>query len=474
MTIHITAINQPEDNKSKIVLAESSFIHTLSDSQQKYIDSRTADKKAAFVNLYDSQIIVIPAPDATWPEYRQKEHLRVKSFEAYKMLAAEANTALEIIADQKNQALDMAEGVLLGAYRFTKYKADKDKQKETELKDIYIQGASKKEVEKLKNIVEATFLARDLVNEPLVTLTATELANRAATAGQEAGFEVEVLDKAAIEDHKMGGLLAVNKGSIDPPTFIIMTYTGADSKEEAPVVLVGKGVVFDTGGLSLKPTENSMDWMKCDMGGAATVIGTMYSIAKNKLPLNVTALVPATDNRPGLNAMVPSDIITMMSGTTVEVKNTDAEGRLILADALHYAHRYNPRLVVDVATLTGAAMRTFGKEASAFLSTAGTETDHFFTEAGFATYERVAQLPLWHEYEDMVKSDIADLQNMGGPLAGTITAAAFLKHFVKNLPWIHLDIAGTGFLPKPDSYRGKYGSGVGVRLLSHFLEKLQK
>jgi leucyl aminopeptidase len=248
-----------------------------------------------------------------------------------------------------------------------------------------------------------------------------------------------------------------------------MEWKPADSKNEKPIVLVGKGVTYDTGGMNLKPGDSMLN-MKDDMSGAAVVAATVYAIAMAKLPVYVVGLMPATDNRPGEKALVPGDIITMHNGTTVEVLNTDAEGRLILADALSYAQKYDPELVIDLATLTGSAVRSIGKYgAPAMQSKASKELDKL-KETGFDVYERLVEFPMWDEYGDLVKSDLADLKNLGPPEAGLITAAKFLEKFT-SYPYIHLDIAGPAFLEKRDSYRGQGGTGFGVRLLFEFVSK---
>ncbi|MGD1889622.1 MAG: M17 family metallopeptidase [Cyclobacteriaceae bacterium] len=270
----------------------------------------------------------------------------------------------------------------------------------------------------------------------------------------------------------MGGLLGVNAGSPDPPTFNVLEYKPEKSINKQPYVIVGKGVTYDTGGLSLKPST-SMDTMKSDMGGSAAVIGTMVAVAKNKLPIHLVGLVPATDNRPGGNAIVPGDVITISDGSTVEVLNTDAEGRLILADALSFAKKYKPELVIDLATLTGAAVMAIGKEGMVMMGTASEEYKNQLKEAGNQTYERLVELPLWKEYRGYLKSDIADLKNIGGRTAGAITAGMFLEHFT-DYEWIHLDIAGVAFLDSSDGYRSKNGTGAGVRLLYRFFKNLSK
>ena len=248
-----------------------------------------------------------------------------------------------------------------------------------------------------------------------------------------------------------------------------MEYKPAGHKNKKPFVLVGKGVVYDTGGLSLKPTANSMDYMKCDMGGAAAVGCAIYALAKAKIPLHVVALIPATDNRPGENAYVPGDVIKMYSGKTVEVLNTDAEGRMILADALHHAKKYNPALVMEFSTLTGSASSALGKYACAFLTTADQNQNSALKKSAEHVFERVVEFPMWDEYGELIKSDVADIKNVGGPAAGMITAAKFLEHFI-DYPYMHFDIAGTAFVHAEDSYRGKGGTGFGVRLISEFLK----
>jgi leucyl aminopeptidase len=264
--------------------------------------------------------------------------------------------------------------------------------------------------------------------------------------------------------------LAVNRASTVPPQFCILEWKPEGARNAKPIVLVGKGVVYDTGGLSLKPTEG-MTYMKCDMAGAAAVVGTLAVAAKTGLPLHLIGLIPATDNKIGENALSPGDVITMGSGTTVEVVNTDAEGRLILADALHFAQKYDPELVVDLATLTGSAVKALGTQVICYMGTASEKIKKQLESSGFDTYERLVELPLWKEFGDELKSNIADLKNLGSSNAGMITAGKFLEHFTK-FPWLHLDIAGPAYLRAANGYRTKEGTGVGVRLLFDFLKKL--
>ena len=323
--------------------------------------------------------------------------------------------------------------------------------------------------------IMGTFISRDLVNEPLSHLNAEKLSSTLKKLSKEAGFKLEVLNEKKIRQLKMGGVLSVNKGSIAKPTFNILTYKSKKINNKQPVVLVGKGVMYDTGGLSLKPTQNSMDMMKCDMGGAAAVIGAIYALSLSKAECYVIGLIPAVENRPGGDAYVPGDVITMMNGSTVEVLNTDAEGRLILADALHYAKRYKPDLVIDLATLTGAAARTIGKHGLVAMENYKKEIFADFSDnmkkllkSGNIVGERLAVQPFWDDYNNELESPIADIKNLGGPEGGHITAGKFLEHFV-DYPWIHLDIAGVAFLQKTHLYKKQGGTGFAVRLLTHFL-----
>jgi leucyl aminopeptidase len=362
----------------------------------------------------------------------------------------------------------IAEVPILSNYQYIHLKTKKEW---NSLKNVYFVTENlnwENELNIATNVANSTCIARDLVNDPPNLLDSVILSQKAIELGKKFGFRVEVFEKSRIESLKMGGLLSVNLGSKVPPTFSILEWKPEHPKNDKPIVLVGKGITFDTGGLSLKPFD-AMSTMKCDMAGAAAVLGAMCAITSNNLPYHVIGLIPSTDNRPGENAYTPNDVITIYDGTTVEVLNTDAEGRLILADALAFANQYEPELIIDLATLTGAAVVAVGDMAIAMMSTANHDVTEQIIKAGFEVHERMVQFPLWDEYKELIKSDIADLKNVGPRSGGAITAAKFLQHFVKY-PWIHLDIAGPAFLNSPDSYRGKNGTGVGVRLLYHFLE----
>lgn len=445
---------------------------SLSKEEKEIIASGLAEGKDQFKfqHLSEHRFYFLVNADAFDAEMLETWRGKGKELQAAACSAGSDKLVIVNTSGNKKATLAFTEGAALANYQFLKYFTDK-KSKQNSLDKIFVQDASLKDeqLNELFSVVRATMLARDLVNEPVSYLNAVQFSKEMQKAGKEFGFNVKVLNKKEIEALGMGGLLGVNRGSIDPPTFNIMEYKPKNAKNKKPIVLVGKGVVFDTGGLSLKPTPGSMDEMKCDMAGGAAVTGAIAAIAANKLPVHVVALVPATDNRPGMNAIAPQDIITMHDGTTVEVLNTDAEGRLILADALSYAKKYDPMLVIDLATLTGAAMRAVGSYASAFMGTADQEVLNKLNDAGFNTWERMIQFPLWKDYGNEMKSDIADLKNLGGANAGHISAGKFLEHFTAY-PWIHIDIAGPAYSNTAASYRTKGGSGVGVRVLYDFIK----
>jgi leucyl aminopeptidase len=404
------------------------------------------------------------------------EKARLSGLKALQLCRENSMQELSICVNDVHKDLSLAalEGVLLGDYKFDKYKSKKKPAKPSEISITFTDERwNESGLRELQNTVSAVVLCRDLVNEPQNHLTATRLSKEIVKAGKDAGFKVEVFNKKKIEALKMGGILAVNQGSIEPPTFSIMEYKPAKPVNKAPLILIGKGVVYDTGGLSLKPTPASMDMMKCDMAGAAMMLGAISAIAANKLPVHVIALVPSTDNRPGLNAYAPGDIITMYDGTTVEVRNTDAEGRLLLADALAYAKKYKPELVIESSTLTGAAIRAVGTLAIAGMSTADEKVMHNLKASGNQTWERIIEFPLWEEYGEEMKSEIADLNNLGGAYAGQITAGKFLEHFT-DYPFVHLDIAGPAFLTSKHGYQPAGGTGIGVRLLYDFVKRHYK
>lgn len=439
------------------------------------LDEKTKAQVEAFSKKNDGQYLYIVGDRTTFFCKVKNESTDSRNKESYRRMGSALLPALKAMDLDKafvesssiENSCALIEGLALSDYNFDNYKSKKNT-----FQMIYLgaQGIEEPLRNELYWSVAGNLLARDLVNEPLIKLTATNFSERVVSLGQQLGFQVEVLNKANIESLRMGGLLGVNKGSIDPPTFTIMEHKPEKPRNEKPLVLVGKGVMYDTGGLSLKPTAGSMDSMKSDMAGAAAVVGTVSALAGMKSDVWVIGLVPATDNRPGGNAITPGDILHMYDGTSVEVLNTDAEGRLILADALAFAKKYNPDLVIDLATLTGAAVIAAGRQAICAMGTLGDDNYIKMEKAGHEVHERLVRLPLWPEYNDMIKSTVADLKNIGGREAGTITAGKFLEHFT-DYPWVHLDIAASAFLDKSDAYRPEGGTGAGVRLLTNFINR---
>lgn len=365
------------------------------------------------------------------------------------------------------------EGLILADYRFDNYRSA-DPKRLPSLQQLTVLAGRKKEqpaieaaIRRAERLCRGVYLSRDLVNEPGNVKSPIFLAEQAQAIAAEVGLQCTVLDQLALEQEGCGALLGVAQGSIREPRMIVLHYQGAG--DERPVALIGKGVVFDSGGISLKPGEK-MDQMKMDMAGGATVLGTMLAAALLKLPVNLVGIVPAVENMPSGSAIRPGDILTSLAGSTIEILNTDAEGRLILADALTYAQRFNPREVIDLATLTGACIIALGHHAAAVLGN-NNGLLRQLQKAGEASGERCWQLPLWNEYTEQIKSEVADLKNIGGRPAGTITAAAFLQHFAKDFRWAHLDIAGTAWQEKGSDYRPAGGTGFGVRLLIEHLSR---
>jgi len=354
-------------------------------------------------------------------------------------------------------------------YRFDRMKSKKVEAKQ--LVQVSVSAASKRDAADLgrgltegRAISAGMALARDLGNLPANVCTPTYLAETAVKLGREWKLAVQVLDQRDMEKLGMGSLLSVARGSHQPPKFLILRYAGAANRDR-PVVLVGKGITFDTGGISIKPSAE-MDEMKFDMCGAASVLGTLRAVAELGLKLNVVGLIPTCENMPGGAATKPGDIATSMSGQTIEILNTDAEGRLILADALTYAERFEPQAVVDIATLTGACVVALGHVCSGVFANKDPLAQELLA-AGAESWDRAWQLPLWEDYQEQLKSNFADFANIGGRAAGSITAACFLSRFAHKFDWGHLDIAGTAW----KSGKEKGATGRPVPLLTTFLMK---
>lgn len=436
-------------------------------SEKEHVYIKKVNDEIISINQYDRYLFIVK-PKKNRNINLHSENCRLIGDRLIERLTDVNSIVIIDTIMKSDDALKIAEGMALSNYTFDKYKKEQIKK----LKEIHIvSNTPSKEINELNKVIEGVYFSRDLINEPFSHLKAIDLAAAAKKSSNNNGFKVKVLLKKEIENLKMGGLLAVNQGSLDEPTFTIMEWKPKNAKNKQPIVLVGKGIVYDTGGLSLKPTKDSMDLMKVDMGGAGIVIGTMQAISANKLPVHVIGLAPATDNRPSGNAYAPGDVITMYDKTTVEVLNTDAEGRLILADALSYAKKYDPQLVIDLATLTGSAANSIGHYGIVSMYKGAKSEHEKLKQVGHKVHERLAEMPFWSEYDDLIKSDIADIKNIGGTQAGAITAGKFLSHFV-NYPWIHLDIAGPTFTKEKYGYRGKGATGMGVRLLYEFIKNI--
>jgi leucyl aminopeptidase len=370
--------------------------------------------------------------------------------------------------DPEMAAQAVAEASILACYRFDDYRSDTRPSQLTRLTVLERDGrrltALRRGVKAGTQIAGGACLARDLCNHPGNTATPSYLATRARSLARRAGLRCRVLDEAAMRKLGMGALLGVSAGSREPAKFIVLEHGMVSGKgRRKPLVFVGKGVTFDSGGLSLKSAAGMME-MKFDMSGAAAVLGAMQAVGELKVAQPVVGIVPATENLPDGKALKPGDVLTTMTGKTIEIDNTDAEGRLILSDALAYAQRYEPAAIVDLATLTGACVTALGEHASGLMCN-DDDLAARVEEAGRQSFERVWRLPLWPEYRRQIDSPVADMKNTGGRPAGALTAAALLAEFVGDHPWAHLDIAGTASSSKTRPYIPRGGSGVGVRLL---------
>lgn len=473
-------------DKLKSPKADVSVLFVLQKDEHGIVDSKFID--AEILNFVNKELkennrtffafnkitnwLIVAVVETVETEYKNVETLRKLGGKLLDFCDNEYIKHLQLISGlPKKETMGFVEGMLLASYTFDAYKTDPKKcihpfdklslvHQEIEIKDI----------EELLIIARAVEKCKDLVNEPYCGLNAEELASAFVNMSHEAGINVEVWHKDKIESEKMGGLLAVNKGSVDPPTFTIMTYKPNGAINERPLVFVGKGLVYDTGGLNLKPGDYMND-MKEDMAGAAMMASAIYAVASLGLPVYIVGLFPSTDNRPCGNAYASGDIINMYDGTNVEVVNTDAEGRLILADALAYAKSLSPFLVVDSATLTGAASRAIGSYGIAAIQQKADKYMSLLKQCGNNTYERIAEFPFWEEYDELIKSEIADIKNCGPGEAGMITAGRFLAHFT-DYPYLHLDIAGVAMFANKKDYINKGASGYGVRLMVDFVKSL--
>lgn len=406
--------------------------------------------------------------DSELPTNESLEKLRNAAAKIQLVLVAEKVTKVCVTGAGviPEEVVAFLEGLHMSNYRFEKYKT----RKETLLTDVVVENiVEQSALDENLRLWRRIDMLRDWVNEPVMYLNAPKFADMVKTEAERLNVKCTVLGQKKIESLKMGGLLAVNRGSDDEARFVVLEYKPVDRINDKPIALVGKGIMYDTGGLSIK-TGNYMVEMKSDMAGAATMASALFAAAENHLPVYLMAFLPMTDNRPGRNAYAPDDILRMYDGTTVEITNTDAEGRLILADAIAYADKQDPELIIDAATLTGAAVRALGTSVIAAMQQDADKPFNLLNIVGNQVYERLAPLPFWKEYDELLKSDIADLINCNiHANAGTITAGRFLAHFAHH-PYIHLDIAGVAYYSKRERFYGVGASSFGLRLLYAFFQ----
>ncbi len=451
------------------IVSDFTTIVDIVPEQATLIERKMESNKGDILWIEQSDMITFFVKANAEDDFEKREKNRKNGHTLYNQCAMQKVNSVEFInLSTESDGFSVVEGFLLSSYAFDRYKSEKQ---EFAIETTNFNGAfDQTAIDELCVLTNAIFKVRDFVNEPVCVLNAPKFADEIQQLFANTDAKVQVYDEQWIAEQKMGGIIAVNKGSVDPARFVHIDYNPKKSKKQ-PVVLVGKGITYDTGGLSLKPASY-LETMKGDMAGAATVVGVLKAIVDNELPLNIHVLVPLTDNRPGGNATAPDDIITMHNGTTVEVLNTDAEGRLILADALSYAQTLNPAVCIDVATLTGAAQVAVGDHAAVALGTASQELQTL-KQTGLELWEPLVEFPLWNMYDELLKSNMADVKNIGGQYAGTITAAKFLQKFT-DYPWIHIDIAGSAYLKSKYSYKGVGATGWGVRLLFNGLKNLSK
>lgn len=414
--------------------------------------------------------VLVFAPKKDGTRASRLEKIRVAASDVLALLESEELYGAEVIDsgwEQSFEVLAFMEGLYLGSYRFGDFKKEKPEPFSFALHSLQVRPEQLHRVETLCAEVNRS---RHLVDLPFMALNAARLADWAAEGAAGSGIKVKVWTEKELSGSGMGGLLGVNQGSIDKPSFTEMEYKPSKALNKKPVVLVGKGVVFDAGGMNIK-TGRYMEDMKTDMAGAAVAMGIVRAAAALRLPVYLKAFLPATDNRLNGNALVCGDVLTMYDGTTVEVTNTDAEGRLILADAVAYAcKKHHPELIVTIATLTGAASRALGPQGIAAMQEGAEALQESLLRAGEETHERLCFFPMWEEYGKELKSGVADMKNCSDGPAGMITAAKFIHRFAGSVPFLHLDVAGVEFLSKRDGYRGPGATACGIRLMVSFLQ----
>lgn len=430
-----------------------------------------------------NELLLMPAPEGIKPErilligLGKKNELSAENIRQAGGKAAvhlrdkgmkKIAVSTSLISSLKLSPLNFIEGALLGLYTFERYRKEKKNKKIENI--TLLSKISKSFIDELnwtEIITSSVYFARDLINTPSNDMTPSDLA-KAAVSLRQKNLSVKILERKDSEKLGMGAYLSVAKGSKEPPKFIVLEYKGSKGK---PLALIGKSITFDSGGISLKPSDG-MEKMKYDMAGGAAVLGVLKAASALKLPVNLIGILPATENLPGGSATKPGDVAETISGKTVEIINTDAEGRLILADAIGYAKRFKPKAIIDIATLTGACSVALGNEAIAMMGNDRKLLDKIKKSAD-NTYERVWEMPLFDEYKEYLKSDIADIKNTGGKNGSLVTAAYFLYEFAEKTPWVHLDIAGTAWVEKDKPYIPKGASGIGVRLIMDLIKHLK-
>ncbi|MBQ2511383.1 MAG: peptidase M17 [Bacteroidales bacterium] len=439
---------------------------------------RRREKDSNFIERFDRlpYHLYVVSFDSEKPTSVSQEKLRRAAAKLLPMLEADDVTTVAVTGagTLAEEVVAMLEGLTLADYRFDRYRT----KERWHLQGVVVDAMFLKteELEGLTRLWNRIFWCREWVNLPVQDLTAPQFADELeAVAKDLKDVTCRVMDKRQIESMRMGGLLAVNRGSVDEPRFVVLEYKPRKAAKKAPICLVGKGVMYDTGGLNIKPGDY-MQEMKSDMAGAATMASVLFAAADNALPVHLVALLPLTDSRPGFNAYASDDILTMYDGTTVEVRNTDAEGRLLLADAIAYAAKnYAPQVIIDAATLTGAAVRAISTFGIAVMQQRAEDTLAMLKAVGNEVYERLVEFPMWEEYDEYLKSDMADMVNSSNtPQAGTITAGKFLAHFAGDTPFVHLDIAGVAYFSKAQHCWAAGATGYGVRLLYGYMQMMSE
>lgn len=443
----------------------------LSKKEVDYLKTRRSNDNYSIVSFDRTPYrLYVVNFDAYSPASENQEKLRRSADKVVSMLKDADQDAVGITGEGTipEEVVAFLEGMMLADYSFDRYKSKTP----THVEHVFVDPIYLKQEELDRNVRlwNRIYWCREWVNLPAADLNAEAFAAELEDIAADLDVKCTVFDKKKIEALRMGGLLGVNRGSVDEPRFVVLEYHPTEAINKNPIALVGKGVMYDTGGLNIKP-DDYMREMKSDMAGAATMASVLFAAADNRIPVHLVAFLPMTDNRPGFNAYAADDVLTICDGTTVEVVNTDAEGRLILADAIAYAvANYSPELVIDAATLTGAAVRAVGTYGIVAMHQKADNPFNLLKIIGNQVYERIAELPFWDEYDELIKSDVADIKNCGIAQAGAITAGKFLAHFAKAVPYIHLDIAGVAFFSKKQQYYASGASGYGIRLLYAFLQ----